>query len=92
MIVRFLVEPAGLVRPRLVNRCVKTLRRKLPALDRQLPGPLNRLLLEIIAKAPVAEHLEERVVISVQSDIFQVVVFSAGPNALLRVSNARGAP
>src|SRR5204862_829176 len=92
MIVRFLVELTRLVRSRLVNRGVKTLRRKLPALDHKFPRPLNRLLLEVIAKAPVAEHLEERVVIGVESDVFQVVVFSAGPNALLRVSEARGVP
>src|SRR5438132_10383347 len=75
MIVRFLVELARLVRPRLVNRCIETLRWKLPALDHQFPRPLNRLLLEISAETPVAEHLVERVAIVGESDIFQIVVF-----------------
>ena len=92
MIVRFLVELARLARPRLVNRRVKPLRRKFPALDHQLPRPLDRFLLEVIAEAPVAEHLEERVVIRVEPDIIEIVMFAAGANAFLRVGDARRIP
>ena len=92
MIVRFLVELARLAGPGLVNRRVKPLRRKFPALDQQFPRPFDRFLLEIIAKAPVAEHLEKRVVIGVESDVFEIVVFAAGANAFLRVGDARRIP
>jgi hypothetical protein len=53
--------------------------------DEKLGGPVDRLLLEVVAKRPVAEHLEERVVVRVFADIVEVVVLAAGTNALLRV-------
>ncbi len=92
MIVRFLVELARLARPRFVNRRVKTLRRKFPALDHQFPRPVDRFLLEVIAEAPVAEHLEERVVIRIESDVIQIVMLPAGPDALLGVDDAGRIP
>ena len=46
-------------------------------------------LLEVIAKAPVAEHFEEGVVIGVEADVFEVVVFAAGADAFLGVGRAR---
>ena len=54
------------------------------------PHSIGASLFEIIAKAPIAQHLKKRVVISVQADVFQVVVFAAGTDALLRVRRARG--
>src|SRR6266446_5017191 len=87
MIVRFLIELARFAQSRSVNGRVKPLRRKLPAADDQLPGPLDRFTFEVVTEAPVAEHLEKRVVIGVEPDILEVVVFAAGPNAFLRVSN-----
>src|SRR5438132_14417116 len=92
MIVCFLVEPAWLARPRFVNGGVKTLRRKFPALDHELPCPLDRFLLEIITEAPVTEHLKKGVMIGVESDVFEVVMFPSGTNAFLRVGYARGLP
>ena len=50
----------------------------------QLPGVGNGLLLEIVAKAEVAEHLEEGVVAVGEAHVFQVVVLAAGAHALLR--------
>ena len=71
---------------------VKTLRRKFPAFNREFPRPLDRFLLEIIAEAPIAEHLEKGVVISVEPDVFEVVMFPSGANAFLRVGHARRLP
>src|SRR5437870_658537 len=88
MIVRFLIEFARFVRSGFVNRGVKTLRWKFPAFNNQFPRPFDRFLLEIIAEAPVAQHFEERVVISVEPDVFEIVMFAAGPNALLGVGDA----
>ena len=92
MIVRFLVELARFARAGLVNGRVKPLRRKFPTINHQLPRPLDRFLLEVIAEAPVAEHLEEGVVIGVEPNVFEIVVFAAGPDAFLRVGHARRIP
>src|SRR5205085_4709686 len=74
MLVCLLVELAWLARPGFVNGRVKPLRRKFPPLNHQFPCPFDRFLLEIIAEAPVAEHLEKGVVIRVEPYIFEIVV------------------
>jgi hypothetical protein len=48
---------------------------------RQFPGPGDRLLFEIVAKAEVAQHLKERVVPRRAAHVLNVV----GANALLEV-------
>ena len=45
----------------------------------KLPGPVDRLALEVVAEAEVAQHLEERVVIGRAADVVDV----AGAEALL---------
>src|ERR1700738_653336 len=92
MVVCFLVELTRLTRAGIVNGCVKSLRRKSPALHKEFPRPFDRFPLVISAEAPVAEHLEKREVISIEPDIFEIVVFAAGTNAFLRVSHARRVP
>ena len=68
------------------------MRRKFPALDDQFPRPVDRFLLEVIAEAPVPEHLEKRVVIGIEPDVIEVVVLAAGADAFLRVGDARRIP
>src|SRR5437867_11872607 len=92
MIVRLLIELTRLALPRFVNSRVKPLRRKFPTLNHEFPRPFDRLLFEVIAEAPVAEHLEKGVVISVESDVFEIVVLAASSNAFLRVGDARRIP
>ena len=92
MIVRFLIELARFARTRFLNGRVKPLRRKFPAINHEIPSPLDRFLLEIIAEAPVAEHLEKSVVIGVEPDVIEVVVFAAGTDAFLRVGDTRRLP
>ena len=92
VIVRFLIELARLVRPGFVNGGVKALRRKTPAPNDQFPRPFDRFFFEIIAEAPVAEHFEKCVVIGVEADVFEIVVFATGANAFLRVGDARRIP
>ena len=92
VLVCFLVEVARLVWTRLVHGRVKSLRWKFPALHHQFPCPLNRFLFEVIAEAPVAEHLEKGVVISIKTDIFEIVMFSSGSNAFLCIGHARRLP
>src|SRR4029077_10938339 len=68
-----------------VNSGVETLRRKLPALNQEFPGPLNRLFLEVVSETPVAEHFEESVMIGIETNIIEVVVLTARPDAFLGV-------
>ena len=67
---------------------VQSLLGNLPDVGQQFPRPLDRLGLEVIAERPVAQHFEERVVIGVLADVFEIVVLAAGANALLGVDRA----
>ena len=64
-----------------VDRGPQFVRRQLVDLGQQFPRPRQRLPFEVIAKTPVAQHLEESVVPRGVTDVFQVVVFTAGTQA-----------
>jgi hypothetical protein len=49
----------------------------------QFPGELDRVVLEVVAEAEVAQHLEERVVARGVAHVLEVVVLAAGADALL---------
>ncbi len=51
----------------------------------ELPAPGDRVDLEVVAERPRSQHLEEGVVIGVAPDILEIVVLSAGADALLAV-------
>ena len=57
-------------------------------LGQQLPSPINGLLLEVVAKGPVAEHLEHCVVVGVVSNLLKVVVLTRHTQTLLGVGSA----
>ena len=44
--------------------------------------------LEVVAKAEVAQHLEEGVVAAGEADVFEIVVLAAGAHTLLRSGGA----
>ena len=88
VIVSFLVELCRITRAGLIDGCIESRRRKLPPPNHQFPRPFNRFLLEVIAERPVAQHLEERVVIGVEANVVEVIVFAAGADAFLRVGRA----
>src|SRR3954465_3399858 len=92
MIVCFLIEIARLARAGFVDRGVKPLRRKSPPADYQFPRPSDRLFFKVIAEAPIPRHREKGVAIRIEAHIFEVVVLSAGANALLSVCRARWIP
>ena len=73
-----------------VDRGVEAVLRELPDLGDELPGEVDGLALEVVAEGPVAQHLEERVVVGVEADVFEVVVLTAGADALLGVGGAAG--
>ena len=58
----------------------------------QLPGVGDRLLLEVVAEAEIAQHLEEGVVPRGVADIVQIVVLAAGADAFLRRGGAHIGP
>ncbi|MNY45592.1 hypothetical protein D3C86_1807080 [compost metagenome] len=49
----------------------------------ELPGVADRVALEIVAEAEVAQHLEESMVTCGVADVFQIVVFTARTHATL---------
>ena len=55
-----------------------------PVLGDQLPAGRDDELLEVVAEAEVAEHLEEHEVALRAADVVEVVVLAARPHALLR--------
>ena len=55
----------------------------------ELPRPRDRLGLEVVAEAEVAEHLEEREVAVRAADVVEVVVLAAGAHALLHRDRPR---
>ena len=67
-----------------VDRDQEPVRRQAVILGEQLPGELDRALLEVVAEREVAEHLEEGVVARGVADILEVVVLAAGAHAFLR--------
>ena len=58
-----------------------------PYFGKQLPGPSNGLPFVIIAKRPIAQHLEEGVVVGIVAYILQVIMFTGDPHALLGVGS-----
>src|SRR5260221_14019538 len=86
---RFRVERGWVPWTRTIYGGVQPVRRELPAFYEEFPGPFDSLLLEVVAKAPVPEHLKKCVVVGVESDVIQVVVFTTCANALLGVDSSR---
>jgi hypothetical protein len=57
-------------------------------LGEKLPGVTDRVALEIVTEAEVAQHLEEGVMPRRVADVFEVIVLAAGPHAALRADRA----
>jgi hypothetical protein len=55
-----------------------------PLLGQEIPGEFDRMLLEVVAKGEIAEHLEEGVVARGKADIVEIIVLAAGAYAFLR--------
>ena len=55
----------------------------------QVPGELDGLGFEVIAKRKIAQHFEEGVMAARVTDILQVVMFAARAHAFLRSGGAR---
>ena len=56
---------------------VQLLRIQAVYLRQKLPGPVNGFLLEVVPKAPIAQHFKQRVVVGVNAYFLQIVVLPA---------------
>ena len=74
----------------LVDGGVEAVLREFPDLRDELPSVVDGLALEVVAEGPVAQHFEERVVVGVQANVFEVVMLTAGADALLGIGGAAG--
>ena len=67
----------------VIDRDPELFRRQAHHFREKFPGELDGLALEIVTKAEVAQHLEERVMTGGVADIFQIVVLAAGTHTAL---------
>ena len=79
-------KPLGLAT--LEHCCIHTFRIKFYNLCQILPRPVDGVLLEIVAKRPVTEHLKHCVMICVMTNLLKVVMLTAYAKTLLRVGNS----
>ena len=87
-----LLGQADLVAPDAVREVVgrvdggrQALARHAHVAGQELPRPVDGLALEVVAEAPVAEHLEEGVVARRAPHLLEVVVLAGDPQAALEV-------
>ena len=73
----------------LVGRRGQALAGDAEVAGQEVPGPVDRLALEVVAEAPVAEHLEEGVVARRPADLLEVVVLAGDAQAALVVDRPR---
>ena len=64
---------------------IEILRIQLEHINQILPSHIDGALLEVVAEAPVAEHLEHGVVICIVANFLEVVVLTANTQALLGI-------
>ena len=68
---------------------IETVLVNLHHLGEELPAVGNSLTLEVVAKRPIAEHLEHSMVVGIVAHLFEVVVLATDTQALLRVTYSR---
>ena len=75
-----------------VHGSVQPVRSQPEYVHEQLPGPPDGFLLEIIPERPVAQHLEERMMVRIETDLFEIVVLSGYPETFLGVHGSAVVP
>jgi len=81
VIVSFPSNSAGSHRAGLIDGCHKAASAETSTAQPPVPTPIQSLRFEVIAERPVAQHLEKRVVIGVEANVVEVIVFAAGSDA-----------
>ena len=74
---------------RVVNRHQQLILGETEILSHQIPSMLNGLSFEIVSKAEIAQHFKKCVMARRVSNIVQIIMLTAGPNAFLRGDRAR---
>ena len=69
-------------------RGIQAVRIKAKLFRQTLESHVNGTRLEVVAKAPIAQHFKKGVMVHVLADIVQVIVLAACANAFLRVDGA----
>ena len=75
-----------------VDRHPELVFRQLQDTGQEGPGKIDRVFLEIVAKAEVAQHFEKSVVTGGVADVFQVTVLATGTHALLAAGSTGVCP
>jgi len=78
-------EPFG--RRSFKNGYIEPVFVELQHIGKVFPGPFDGFFFEVIAKRPVAEHLEHGMVVGVVAYFFEVVVLATHPQAFLRIGH-----
>ena len=79
----FIVTRKTLFRRALKNSGIQPVGRKSENIHKIFPCPVNSLFLEVIAKTPVAKHLEHGVVICIHSHLLKVVMLAGNSQTFL---------
>ena len=69
---------------------VQVIRVELQHVHQVFPGHVDGSLLEVVAEAPVAQHLEHGVVVGIVAHFLQIVVLAAHAQTLLTVGTTAG--
>ena len=78
------VAGCGVVDGRVEAGC-----REFPAVNDQFPCPVDGFLFKIVTKRPIPEHFEECVVVGIEADIIEIIVFPSGADAFLSIGSAQ---
>lgn len=84
-VVGFLVEFIGVAWFGVIDGDVEAVFWEFPDVSEEVPGPFDGIFFEVVAEGPVTEHFEEGVVVGIEADVFEVVVFTAGADAFLGI-------
>ena len=76
MRLRFIIQSQSIPLVAFENGDVEPFWVQLVDSSEQFPCPIDGLLLEIIAKAPIPQHLKQGVMVGVNSNLFQVIVLA----------------
>ena len=87
-IVSFLVKRHTLFLTTFKHRYVKVFFWYFIYFSQQFPRPANGFFFEVVAKRPVAQHLEHRMVIGVSPYLFEVVVLTRYAQTFLSIYHA----
>ena len=70
------------------NGYVKVFFRNFVNFRQQFPSPGNCFFFEIIAKRPIPQHFKHRMMVSITTNIVQIIMLSGNSKTFLRIGNS----